>query len=77
MATGFQLKSAWAFQSLKGFYNMPMTVQLRKEVASPAYKHWMWQNFFWDTDYSGTATTKTLTDTLGGSGGGVQFLEVI
>ena len=69
MATGFQLRSAWGFQNFKGMFNMPMTVQLRKEVGQPFYNHWMWQNFFWGTDFSGTATNKSLSDTLGGAGG--------
>lgn len=78
MATGFQLNSAFGFiQRYKAFSNMGSYTILRKEADIGLPKHWMWINFYFGTDYSGTPRTISLSDTLGGesSTGGSTYLR--
>ena len=63
MATGFGINSGWLRRSHASFGNLSVAHQLRKEGQFPTPQPWSWINFYFGTNYAGTATNKTLNDT--------------
>lgn len=70
MAIGPTLRSSFAFMRGRGVGDN--TFMLRKEVEQPVASRFSWINFWFGTDYSGTAKTASLSDTVGGSGFFIQ-----
>jgi len=79
MATGLELKSAWGFKQrgIRAFANMSTYTILRQEIDHPYCRPWMWDNFYFGTDYGGSSLGISVSDTLSSAAGGLAVGSIL